>query len=113
MVDEQELHHPFAGLLDHRRVGEDFLAVGGRKCARSLRLRRSGLHFNQAHAAVAGDGQTLVVAETRDLLTGALCDLQNRHAGFELGFDAVDLGDRHYDYSAAIAWPAKFARRLR
>jgi hypothetical protein len=29
VVDEQELHHPFARLLDHRRVGADRLAVGG------------------------------------------------------------------------------------
>ncbi|MNY58474.1 hypothetical protein D3C86_1948140 [compost metagenome] len=113
MVDEQELHHPFAGLLHHRRVGEDLLTFGGRQGARSLRLRRSRLHLDQAHPAVAGDGQALMVAETRDLVPGALGDLKHGHAGFELGFNAVDLGDRHYDYSAAIAWPAKFARRLR
>src|SRR5690606_33704418 len=81
VVDEQELHHPFAGLLDHRRVSEDLLTFGGRQGARSLRLRRSGLHLDQAHPAVAGDGQALVVAETRDLVPGALGDLKHGHAG--------------------------------
>src|SRR5690606_359796 len=48
VVDEQELHHPFAGLLHHWRIGEHLwqLAVGARAQvayahgARSLRLRR-------------------------------------------------------------------------
>ena len=41
MVDQQELHHAFAGLLDHRRVGEDFrrLAV------------RAGAQVAHAHGA--------------------------------------------------------------
>src|SRR5215213_9732653 len=42
VVDEQELHHPFARLLDHRRVGADHLAVGGRQSAARLWLGRSG-----------------------------------------------------------------------
>ncbi len=96
MVDEQELHHPFAGLLDHGRVGEDLLVGGGRQGAGGLRLGRAGLHLHQAHAAIAGDGQALVVAEARDLRPGQFRDLQNRHPRLELDLDAVDLGYRHY-----------------
>jgi len=95
VVDEQELHHPFARLLHHRRVGEDLLPLGGRQGAGRLRLGRPGLHLDQTHAAVAGDRQTLVVAEARNLMARALSDLQHGHAGLELGLDAIDLGDGH------------------
>src|SRR5690348_17779164 len=39
VVDEQELHHPVARLLDHRRVGEDLHAFGGDR--KSTRLNSS------------------------------------------------------------------------
>src|SRR3546814_2076187 len=39
MIDEQELHHPFACLLDHRAVGLDDLPFGRGQRARRLRLR--------------------------------------------------------------------------
>src|SRR5690606_13644686 len=95
VVDEQELHHPFAGLLHHRRVGEDLLAVGGRQGAAGLPLWRPRLHLDQAHAAIAGDRQPLVIAEPRNLLAGLLGHLEHGHAGLELDFYAVDLGDGH------------------
>src|SRR6185312_2318614 len=95
VVDQQELHHPVAGLLDHRRVGEDLHVLGGRELTGDLRLGRAGLHLDEAHAAVAGDGEALVVAETRDLLAGQFGHLQHVHAGFELDLDAVDFGFRH------------------
>src|SRR6185436_9626450 len=55
VVDEQELHHPFARLLDHRRLGEDLrrLAIGAgpeiadAHGAARLRLGRSALHLDQ------------------------------------------------------------------
>ena len=77
MVDQQELHHALARLLHHRRVGDDLLPVGDRQRAGRLRLRRAGLHLDQAHAAVAGDRQALVVAEARDLDAGQLAGLQD------------------------------------
>ena len=42
MVDQQEFHHAFAGLLDHRRVGEDFgqLAVRAADGGRARPWRR-------------------------------------------------------------------------
>lgn len=96
-------------LLADRKI--DLLTFGGRQGARGLRLRRAGLHLNQAHPAVAGDGQTFVIAEARDLFPGQLRDLQNRHAGFELDLDAIDLGDCHSCYSAAISLAPCTCRR--
>src|SRR5204862_143447 len=43
VVDEQKLHHPFARLLDHWRVGLDRLALGGGQRAARLRLGRPEL----------------------------------------------------------------------
>ena len=42
---------------------------------------------------------------------GGECDLQNRHAGLELDLDAVDLGDSHACYSAAISLAPCTCRR--
>src|SRR5690606_6877013 len=103
VVDQQEFHHPLAGLLDHRGVGEYLLAVGGRQGAAGLGLGRSRLHLDQAHAAVAGDRQALVIAEARDLLPRPLGHLEHGHAGLELDFDAVDLGDGHQRTSSSAA----------
>ena len=36
----------------------------------ATRLRRAALHLDQAHAAIAGDRQALVVAEARNLGAG-------------------------------------------
>src|ERR1700722_969677 len=106
MVDKQELHHALARLLDHLRVGDDLLTLGGRQGAGGLRLGRAWFHFHQAHPAVAGDRQTLVVAEARNLAAGELGDLKHGHAGLELDLDAVHLGFGHEPlfarYSAAI-----------
>ena len=104
MVDQQEFHHAVARLLHHRRVGEDLLLVGDRQRAARLRLGRAGLHLDQAHAAVAGDRQALVVAEARDLDAGHLAGLQDRDAGRHLDLLTVDLDYGHVcsrPYSAA------------
>src|SRR5205085_447257 len=74
--------------------------------AGGLRLGRAGLHLDQAHAAVAGDGEPLVVAEARDLLARELGHLQHVHAGLELDLDPVDLGDWH-----AVTPPRPWRRR--
>ena len=96
VVDEQELHHPFAGLLDHRAICADRLAIGGGQSATRLRLGRPGSNLDQAHAAIAGDRQPLVVAEARDLLAGKLARLQHGRALRDLELDAVDGDFRHY-----------------
>ena len=95
VVDEQELHHPFARLLHHRRVGENLLIVGGGQRAARLRLGRPGLHLDQAHPAIAGDRQPLVIAEARDLLPRQLARLQHGGARGHLDLDAIDLEFGH------------------
>ena len=109
VVDEEELHHPLARLLDHLAVGADFLAVGGRKGTRGLRLGRSGLHLDQAHAAVAGDAQPLVIAEAGDFLAGQLAGLQDGGACRNFELYAVDFDLGHY--SAASRTSARSAMR--
>ena len=95
MVDQQEFHHAFARLPDARRVGEDLLIVGGRQRAARLRLGRPRLHLDQAHPAIAGDGEPLMVAEARNLLAGQLAGLEHGGALRHLDLDTVDFELRH------------------
>ena len=95
MVDQQEFHHALARLLHGRGLGEDLLLVGDRQCAARLRLRRAGLHLDEAHPAVAGDRQPVVVAEARNLDARQLTGLQHGDAGRHLQLDAVDLDLGH------------------
>ena len=102
MVDQQKLHHAFAGVLDHLAIGADFLAVGGRQGATRLRLGRPRLHFDQAHPAIAGDAQPLMIAEARDFLARQFARLQ--HGGASGNFDFLSVyGDfRHYSAASII-----------
>ena len=98
VVDEQELHHPLARLLDHRRLGLDLrrLAVAARAHVLDLHgaggggLGRAADHLDQTHAAVAGDAEPLVIAEARDLDARHLAGLQQREVGIDLDHHAVD-----------------------
>ena len=101
VVDKQEFHDAFAGLLHLRGAGENFrrFAIGSgtqiihRHGAGSLRFRRA-LHFNQAHAAVAGNRQAFVETETRHFGASLFAGLQQRGAVLDFDFNAVyfDLG---------------------
>src|SRR6185437_11090063 len=71
------------------------------------RLRRL-LLLDEAHAAIAGDGEPLVVAEMRHLDAGMLAGLQHRRIGRNLDLDAVDLELRHRPYSAACGAEARY-----
>ena len=95
VVDEQELHHPLARLLDHRGVGADRLAVGGGQRAARLRLGRPRRDLDQAHPAIAGDAEPLVIAEARDFLPRQLARLEHGRALRDLDLDAVDGDLRH------------------
>ena len=89
MVDQQKLHHALARLARHRRIGLDHwrLAVWAgaqiahRHGAGGGRLGRPALHFDQTHAAIAGDRQALVKAEARHLGARRLARLQQRVFG--------------------------------
>ena len=97
MVDQQELHHAFARLLHHRRTRGDFrrLALGagtavahapGAACDRL----RAALHLDEAHPAIAGDRQPLMIAEARNLGARRLARLQQRVLGGDIDLFAVD-----------------------
>ena len=113
MVDQQELHHPFARLAHHRALGVDHLgrAVAVRRQvlhahrAGRLRLRHAD-DLDQAHAAVAGDRQPLVEAEARNLGARGFARLEQRvlrrHLDLasvddELGHWLVNLGLKPFD----------------
>src|SRR3546814_447972 len=94
MVDEQELHDAVARLLHLVGVGLDHHALADRHGAGGDRLGRT-LHLDQAHAAVAGHRQAVVVAESRNLDAGELAGLQDRQALCDLDLLAVDRQLRH------------------
>ncbi len=102
VVDEQELHHPAAGVAHHLGVGVHHHALGDRPGAGGDRLRRRLLDLHQAHAAIAGNRQPVVIAEPRHLDARRLAGLQDRGSGGDFDLDAVDgeLGHRA-PYSAA------------
>ena len=104
VVDQQEFHHALAGLADHFAVGADRLTLGGRQCAARLRLGRPRRDFDQAHAAIAGDGQPLVIAEARDFLAGEFAGLQDGGALRDFEFDAVDSEFRHISVLSSCRW---------
>src|SRR5262249_46503193 len=101
MIDEQELHHAFAGLAHHRRPGLDLrglafrsrTAVEHRPGAARDRFRRPG-NFDEAHTAVAGDRETLVETEARNLGARRLACLEQRVLSRNVHLGAVndDLG---------------------
>ena len=97
VVDEQELHHPFARLLDHRRQRIHRWRLTIRSAAHILDLHGAGSgrfggpdQLDQTHAAIAGDRQALMIAETRNLASGGLGGLQQRVGSRNLDFLAVD-----------------------
>ena len=97
MVDQQKLHHAFARLFHHRRLGiENFRrsVLVRRKIlhahgARRLRLRYAD-NLDEAHAAIAGDRQALVEAEARNLRTRSLAGLEQRILRRDVDLFSVD-----------------------
>ena len=94
MIDQQELHHPglrFFGLLGG---GENLHALRHRRRTSRQRLGRL-LNLYQAHAAIGGDREFLVVTEVRYIgaeLVGGI----HHHAAFQhLDLVAVDFEFNH------------------
>ena len=77
MIDEEKFHDSLSRLLREVRVGLDAPAFHDRHGAGGDRLGRL-LYLDETHPTVAGDGQALVVAETRNLDADHRCGLQNR-----------------------------------
>src|SRR5690606_32573879 len=93
MVDEQEFHHVALGLQRLVVAGAYLQAIHHRGGAGRGRLRRGtpadfGVH--QAHAAVGGDAQLVVVAESRDRDPGLVGGLDDHRALGGGQLDAVD-----------------------
>ena len=95
VVDEQKFHHPFTRLFDHRRIGTDDLALGGWQSARRLRLWRPGGNLNQAHTAIARNGQPFMIAEARNFFPRHLARLQDGCASRDFDFETVYGYFRH------------------
>ena len=97
MVDQQEFHHAFARLLHHRRFGGDFrrlalrtgTAIAHAPGAACDRLR-AALDLDQAHPAIAGDRQPLMVAEARNFGARGLARLQQRVLRGNIDLFAID-----------------------
>jgi hypothetical protein len=119
MVDKQELHHPFAGLLDHRRVGADFRRRAIRTGAQILDLHRAGCgrlgraahDLDQAHPAIAGDRQPLVIAEARNLDPGQFAGLDQGQVGVDRDFGSVDLDRAQIGHRFFLTWRPEAIRR--
>ena len=119
VVDEQELHHPFAGLLDHRAVGLDDRRLTFRPRTQVFHLHRAGgggfgraAHdLDQTHAAVARDRQALVIAEPGNFDPGFLAGLNQGHRPVHL--DLVPVDDDFLQIAhASLTHPAGLPRRL-
>ena len=110
VIDQQEFHHALAPFARHRRIGFDHgrLALRARPqilhrhCAGRRRLRRAALHLDEAHAAIAGDRQPLMEAETRHLGAGHLAGLKQRVFGGNVDFLAVDDDLAHGALRASV-----------
>jgi hypothetical protein len=90
VVDEEELHHTLLGLHRQFGMGEHLHPVGDRGGTSREGLRRL-LHLHQAHAAVGGNGEFLVVAEMRNVHPHLLRGIHHRAAVGHLRLFAVDL----------------------
>ena len=89
VVDEEEFHDGFAGLLNEFGVRKDFHSRGYGEGAGGLWFRRAD-DFDEAHAAVAGDEEAFVVAEARDFDAYSFAGLEDGGAGGDSDVDSVD-----------------------
>src|SRR6185312_10067330 len=94
MIDQQEFHHAVARLFGALALRMDYHAIGNRLGAGRDRFRRLFL-LDQAHAAIAGDGEALVVAEMRNLDAELLRRLKHGGVRRNLDLAAVDGEFRH------------------
>src|SRR3546814_1850424 len=101
-LDEEEFHHALPRLLDHWTVRADFLSISRRECAAGQRFGWPRLHFNETHAAIARDGQPLMIAEARNFLARQLTCLKHGRACGDFQFYTIDdrqstrLNSSHY-----------------
>ena len=95
MIDEQEFHLPAAGLLHFFVPHPDLHAVAHVGGASGLKLRHA-FHFDEAHPALADDGQRRVIAEMRNVDVGCLRGFNDVDAVLDFDFSAVDGNFSHW-----------------
>jgi len=103
-VDEDELEHARARLLDHVGPGAHHHAVLHGEVAGGLEGGHL-LDFDEAHAAVARDAQIRVIAKGGHLDAGGLAGLQDGGAVPDVVFGAVDGDFRHISVSGGSVRP--------
>ena len=97
MIDEQEFQHRFLRGLGLRTLGVHHHALGDFGVARDLQLGRL-LDLDQAHPAVADDGQPRMIAVVRDLDADLLGGLDQIEPVGYFDFLAVDGELRHLPF---------------
>src|SRR3546814_5436184 len=95
VLDEEKSLHARPRLLDHWTVRAEFLSISRRECAAGLRFGWPRLHFNETHAAIARDGQPLMLAEARNFLARQLTCLKHGRACGAFQFYTIDGSFRH------------------
>src|SRR5207248_5584643 len=90
MVDEVELHATALVVPHRRRVGRDLQALLDPYLAAGHEAAGSVAGLDQAHAALAGDGEARVVAEVRDGDANTTRRLDKAVARVGLHLHAVD-----------------------
>ena len=94
MIDQQEFHHAFLGLLCLLGMGKYLHTCRYGSCAGGKRLGRF-LYFDKTHPTVRGDGELLVITEMGNIETQFRCSLHHHGALRDLYFSAVDLDFNH------------------
>ena len=94
VVDEQKLHHRLLGLDGLVALGAHDHALRHRRGAGRHGLGRL-LDIDQAHAAVGGDGELLVVAEMRNVRARLVGRMHHHAALGHLNLLAVDFDFNH------------------
>jgi len=98
VVDQQKLHHALTGLLDHGRVRLDHRRLPFRAGAQVAHLHRAGCgrlwraahNLDQTHAAIARDGQALVITKARHLDARLFASLDQGHGRVDLDLLAIN-----------------------
>ncbi len=106
VVHEEVLQHALLGLQDRLRRRPDLLAVRhGHEAGRLERKAARAFHLHQAHPTYPHRFHTRVIAEPRDVDTGAFRCSNDRLTGTCLGLNPIeDKGHASVDFGALSAW---------
>ena len=115
MADEQECHCRFLRGNSTRRLREDLHALGHGLCTGRYRFGDT-VYVHEAHTAIRGDAQLVVVTETRHVGTDFVGDLDDHLTGTRFNRLAIDLNVydvvTHSRYAAASGASSTMLRPL-